>query len=252
MPLLEYAKWQRFEDVIERAKLSCEVAGFSSADHFSHLPGSVSGFGRFGDDCKLSRYACHLVAMNGDVRKEAIAQAQAYFSFSAAGKELSQADAPSVVLQVQKSIEEAEVLGDWLVGMGIDKTIGKQLKIDMVASQHPHLKGTFEQAKKFIAASDPLESVGMNATQVGEHLNPVKKAKEVNELLEAMGLQYKVERTSTKTGKLKYFWQVTEGGQKYSVVHKVTNTDTDWNGNQIKWQMSVVGLIQERLDDKVA
>ena len=83
MPLLEYTKWQRFEDAIDRAKISCQVAGFNSGKHFAHLPGSVSAKGRFGDDFKLTRHACHLIAMNGDIRKTAIAQAQSYFSAKA-------------------------------------------------------------------------------------------------------------------------------------------------------------------------
>jgi hypothetical protein len=153
----------------------------------------------------------------------------------------------------QQVIAEAEAVINWTVeSLGIDETIGKQMKVDMVGNQLPHLKPSLEPIKKLIGASDPLESVGMNATQIGEHLTPIKKAKEVNDLLESMGLQYKVTRISTKTGKPKYFWQVTEEGQKHSVVHKVTNSNTDWNGNQIKWQKSVVKLIQSQLDDRVA
>jgi hypothetical protein len=253
MPLIEYVKWQRFEDVIDRAKISCEVAGFKAEDHFSHLPGSVTAKGRFGNDYKLSRYACHLVAMNGDVRKSAIAHAQAYFSSKASQSEpitsaLPQASQADLTRQV---IEEAEVSIDWLVSkLGIDETLGKQMMIDVVLSQRPHLKPVFEQAKKLIGASDPLDTVGMNVTQVGEHLSPALKAAEVNTLLEKMGLQYKVGRASTKTGKLKYFWQLTKEGERHSVVHKVTSSNTEWNGNQIKWQKSVVELIQEQLDSK--
>jgi prophage antirepressor-like protein len=153
----------------------------------------------------------------------------------------------------QQVIAEAEAVINWTVeSLGIDETIGKQMKVDMVGNQLPHLKPSLEPIKKLIGASDPLESVGMNATQIGEHLTPIKKAKEVNDLLESMGLQYKVTRISTKTGKPKYFWQVTEEGQKHSVVHKVTNSNTDWNGNQIKWQKSVVKLIQEQIDSSAA
>lgn len=151
--------------------------------------------------------------------------------------------------QVAKEvIAETEVIVDWTIqSLGIDETIGKQMKLDMVSNQLPHLKASLEPIKKLIVASDPLESVGMNATQVGEHLSPVKNAKEVNELLESMGLQYKMYRASTKTGKQKWTWQVSDEGEKYSVVHKVTNSKTEWNGSQIKWQKSVVNLIQDFL-----
>lgn len=146
------------------------------------------------------------------------------------------------------AIEEAELSANWLNRvLGIDETIAKQMMIDMVASQRPHLKPSLEQAKKLIAAADPLDTVGMNATQLGEHLDPIKTAKEVNELLEKMGLQYKMYRISTKSGKQKWEWQVTEEGVKYSTVHKVTNRGTGWNGGQIKWQKLVINLVREYL-----
>ncbi len=78
---LGYLKWQRFKDAIARAILSCENAKKAKPeDHFIHLPGSVSGSGNFGDDYKLSRHACNLIAMAGDPRKRQIAAAQEYFS----------------------------------------------------------------------------------------------------------------------------------------------------------------------------
>jgi len=82
MLVLEYTQWRRFNDAINRSKISCEIAGFSVDKHFEFLPGSAKtkGGGRPGDDYRLSRYACYLVAMNGDVRKQAIALAQAYFA----------------------------------------------------------------------------------------------------------------------------------------------------------------------------
>jgi hypothetical protein len=79
MKLLGYVKWQKFEDAIERSKISLKNSNGNPDEHFTHLPGSVSGKGRFGDNYKLSRYACYLTALNGDPRKPEIAQAQAYF-----------------------------------------------------------------------------------------------------------------------------------------------------------------------------
>jgi hypothetical protein len=116
MPLLEYAKWQRFEDVIDRAKISCKVAGFSVEDHFIHLPGSVSGKGRTGDNYKLSRYGCHLTAMNGDVRKPAIALAQSYFSLSTTKLESVAPPTPSIPIlppaqQLVMATDALRVLG---------------------------------------------------------------------------------------------------------------------------------------------
>lgn len=154
----------------------------------------------------------------------------------------------NLALTAQKAIAEAEVVTNWVVNsLGINETLGKLMKVDIVAKQLPHLEAELGQIKQFLGAADPQDTVGMNATQVGEHLSPKLKAKEVNELLESMGLQHKVDRVSTKTGKLKYFWQVTKKGEDYSTVHKVTNKDTEWNGSQIKWQKSVVELLQGQM-----
>ncbi|NEP57912.1 MAG: KilA-N domain-containing protein [Symploca sp. SIO2G7] len=146
----------------------------------------------------------------------------------------------------EQVIAETETVMNWTIQtLSLDETIGKLMKIDMVGNLLPHLKPSLEPVKQHLSAADPIESVGMTATQAGESLHPPLKAKEVNTLLEEMGLQYKMYRTSTKSGKQKYSWQVTEEGQKHSTVHKVTNGSSDWNGNQIKWQSSVVPLIEE-------
>ncbi len=82
MPILGYPRWSDFKDAIERAKRSCENASNPVAEHFSvlFLKNPSSSQGRKYQDYKLSRYACYLVAMNGDPRKPEIAQAQAYFT----------------------------------------------------------------------------------------------------------------------------------------------------------------------------
>lgn len=81
MPFLGYVKWQRFDETIKRAILSCQNSEHLPDDHFEFLPGSVkTGTGRPGDNYKLSRHACHLIVMAGDPRKPEIAAGQAYFS----------------------------------------------------------------------------------------------------------------------------------------------------------------------------
>ena len=71
-PLLGYTKWDRFKDVLIRAKESCENAGEKVYDHFAGAGKMVkvgSGAERQVDDVILTRYACYLVAQNGDPRK---------------------------------------------------------------------------------------------------------------------------------------------------------------------------------------
>jgi hypothetical protein len=77
MLLLGYSQWRRFADAIDRAVLSQKNAGNSVSKDF--LPEVTKTLGRPQEDYKLSRYACYLVAMNGDPRKPEIAAAQAYF-----------------------------------------------------------------------------------------------------------------------------------------------------------------------------
>ena len=79
MELLEYVQWRNFEKTIEKAKISCENNGITASDHFADVSKMVeigSKAQRKLDDYLLTRYACYLIAENGDPRKEQIAFAQ--------------------------------------------------------------------------------------------------------------------------------------------------------------------------------
>jgi len=89
--ILEYAQWRRFSDAIERAKLACKNSGFAVEDHFADIGKMVdigSGAERQIDDVMLSRYACYLIVMNGDPRKEVISIGQSYFAVKTRQQEL--------------------------------------------------------------------------------------------------------------------------------------------------------------------
>lgn len=88
---LDYSQWRRFRDVIGRAEIACENSGNNVADHFAGVGKMVdigSDSKREIDDYELSRYACYLIVMNGDSRKEVIAVGQTYFAVKARQQEL--------------------------------------------------------------------------------------------------------------------------------------------------------------------
>jgi DNA-damage-inducible protein D len=91
-PLLGYRQWRRFEEAIERAMISCEQSENKAGHHFAGAGKMVelgSGSIRKVEDYHLSRFACYLIAQNGDPRKVEIARAQEYFAVQTRRQELS-------------------------------------------------------------------------------------------------------------------------------------------------------------------
>ena len=81
--LLGYDEWRNFATVISKARTACEVSTQAISDHFVDVNKMVdlgSGSQREVDDIMLTRYACYLIAQNGDPRKQQIAFAQTYFA----------------------------------------------------------------------------------------------------------------------------------------------------------------------------
>jgi DNA-damage-inducible protein D len=89
--LLDYTDWRNFLQVIQKAKMACLNSKQSPVDHFVDVNKMVrlgSGSEREVDDIMLTRYACYLIAQNGDPRKEQIAFAQSYFAIQTRKQEL--------------------------------------------------------------------------------------------------------------------------------------------------------------------
>lgn len=90
-PVLEYVQWRNFAKAVERAKLACKNSGFSIEDHFADVSKTIDmpkGAHKDIPDYMLSRYACYLIVMNGDSRKEVIAIGQTYFAVKTRQQEL--------------------------------------------------------------------------------------------------------------------------------------------------------------------
>ncbi|MBI3611091.1 MAG: DNA damage-inducible protein D [Nitrospirae bacterium] len=109
-PLLGYGQWRRFEDAIKRAITSCKQSGNEPDHHFADAGKPITGGKgavQIAQDYHLSRFACYLIAQNGDPRKPEIAHAQKYFAIQARRQELSDTLAADVErLEMRKQTSE--------------------------------------------------------------------------------------------------------------------------------------------------
>ena len=91
MVALEYSKWSNFVGVINKAKSACKLSNNNIREHFANVGKTIDmpkGATKTIDDYELSRYACYLIAQNGDSRKESIALAQTYFAVQTRKQEI--------------------------------------------------------------------------------------------------------------------------------------------------------------------
>ena len=89
--LLEYSQWRNFVNVIDKAKISCKNSENEISDHFADVSKTIAmpkGATKEIEDIMLTRYACYLIAQNGDPKKEKIAFAQSYFAIQTRKQEL--------------------------------------------------------------------------------------------------------------------------------------------------------------------
>jgi DNA-damage-inducible protein D len=101
--LLGYSQWRSFEAVIEKAEVACKKSGYEPQDHFARIGKMVdigSGAVREIEDIALTRYACYLIAQNGDPSKDPIAFAQTYFAVQTRKQEI-----------IEKRLGDVERLG---------------------------------------------------------------------------------------------------------------------------------------------
>ena len=92
MTMLEYSKWGNFKNVINKAKEACNGSNIAEEEHFADVRRMLKVGNNAEmevDDFKLTRYACYLIAQNGDSRKKAIALAQTYFAVQTRRQEIT-------------------------------------------------------------------------------------------------------------------------------------------------------------------
>jgi DNA-damage-inducible protein D len=129
-PLLGYAQWRRFDDAVKRAITSCESSGNEPTHHFANAGKPIAGGKgavQLVNDYHLSRFACYLIAQNGDPRKPEIANAQKYFAVQTRRQEISDALAADVErLELRKhTAEEFKALSGAARKAGVnDKMFG--------------------------------------------------------------------------------------------------------------------------------
>ena len=142
---LEYTEYGKFLPVIGKAIEACRKTGFDEGNHFAHVSEMVrigSGAERKMDSYKLSRYACYLIVMNGDPRKEVIALGQTYFAVKTRQKEIS--DEVAQLSEDEKRLairDEVTIRNKFLASSA--KAAGVETPVDYAVFQNRGYQGLY-------------------------------------------------------------------------------------------------------------
>jgi DNA-damage-inducible protein D len=186
MPLLGYDKWQRFEDAIRRAKMACEQTGNNVDDHFTGAGKPIiGGKGAVQNvrDYHLSRFACYLVAQNGDPRKPEIAAAQTYFAVSTRKNELHELykEQQERLITRLKVSDSYKALGEAASVSGVDSEFfGIFIDAGYLGLHHSSLAGLLEK-KQIPEGEDYLDNITREELSAIDFKNVQTEAKLLRE-----------------------------------------------------------------------
>ena len=180
--LLGYAKWENFSKVIEKAKESCQQVGHNVNDHFPDVRKTIpmpKGAEKEIDDILLTRYACYLIAQNGDPRKPQIAFAQNYFAVQTRRAELIE----QRLLETERVKARAPV-ADFLPTISI-KAKDFAAEMTNVNVQSKDLQGESAITKEHVDNNQAVRKMLLERGIVPENLPPAEDVKKVERRLKS-------------------------------------------------------------------
>jgi DNA-damage-inducible protein D len=196
-PLLGYSTWEKFQGPIEKAKASCAQANEDIEDHFHHVVKMVeigSGAEREREDIELTRFACYLIAQNGDpTKRPEIAAAQTYFAVQTRRQELAdiaESELPPLTEDERRVLLRNELKEHNKSLASTAKTVGVKKPVEYAVFQNHGYKGLYGgfdmrgiqrrkglQEKQDILDHMPSAELAANlfrATQTEEQLEKLK------------------------------------------------------------------------------